>query len=169
MSELAPAISIRPASSTADFQHAFALLHDYAHWITTATGLDPFVEQPSFASEIDDLMTTYRESGATLLIAFDGVVPVATVAIVVHADRRAELKRMYVRPSTRGRGIAAQMLSAAIDEAARHGCDSIWLESLSGVMDRAISLYESFGFRPTTNVMLTGVDGMVALELPLAA
>jgi len=56
-----------------------------------------------------------------------------------------ELKRMYVRPSHRGRGLAKQMLEELAAHAARHGIGVLRLET--GVAQtEAIGLYERSGF-----------------------
>ena len=58
----------------------------------------------------------------------------------------AEVKRMYVRPAFRGRGLAKHVLDHLISHACAHGFTTIRLET--GVHQReAIALYERAGFR----------------------
>jgi putative acetyltransferase len=58
----------------------------------------------------------------------------------------AEVKRMYVRPAFRGRGVGRLMLDHLIAQARAHGLTVIRLET--GIHQReAISLYERRGFR----------------------
>jgi putative acetyltransferase len=61
------------------------------------------------------------------------------------ADDVAELKRMYVRPAFRGRGIARQMI-VAIDEALAAGRPIIRLET-GDYLPAAIALYQSAGYQ----------------------
>lgn len=57
----------------------------------------------------------------------------------------AELKRMYVRPEARGRGISRALLEALEAEAARLGYETVVLET--GVeQPEAMALYESAGY-----------------------
>jgi putative acetyltransferase len=57
-----------------------------------------------------------------------------------------ELKRMYVRPRCRGRGLAKQMLERLAAHARSHGIAVLRLET--GVAQtEAIGLYEGWGFR----------------------
>lgn len=57
----------------------------------------------------------------------------------------AELKRMYVRPTGRRRGLARLLLGALEAEAAKAGYRSMWLET--GVpQPEARTLYESAGY-----------------------
>jgi putative acetyltransferase len=58
----------------------------------------------------------------------------------------AEVKRMYVRPAFRGRGLGRLMLDHLIAHARQHGLTVIRLET--GIHQReAIALYERRGFR----------------------
>jgi ribosomal protein S18 acetylase RimI-like enzyme len=57
-----------------------------------------------------------------------------------------ELKRMYVRPEFRGRGLGKLMLEHLADHARRNGARLLRLET--GIHQKeAIGLYESFGFK----------------------
>lgn len=59
--------------------------------------------------------------------------------------RSAEVKRMYVVPAARGRGLARQLLACLERSAAEHGAEAMVLET--GVRQpEAISLYESSGY-----------------------
>jgi putative acetyltransferase len=59
----------------------------------------------------------------------------------------AEIKRMYVRPAFRGRGIARQLVVALEEEALAADRPLIRLETGS-YMPSAIALYRSSGYRP---------------------
>jgi GNAT superfamily N-acetyltransferase len=61
------------------------------------------------------------------------------------AQRPAEIKRMYVRSSARGRGLARQMLAHLERTAAAAGADALILET-GQVQPDAIALYRSSGF-----------------------
>lgn len=57
-----------------------------------------------------------------------------------------EVKRMFVAPESRGRGIAKAIMTALEADAVARGVDSIRLET--GVRQpEAIGLYEAFGYR----------------------
>jgi GNAT superfamily N-acetyltransferase len=57
-----------------------------------------------------------------------------------------ELKRMYVRPAARGRGLGAALLRALEDEARALGARRVRLETGPG-QPEAIALYERAGYR----------------------
>jgi GNAT superfamily N-acetyltransferase len=59
----------------------------------------------------------------------------------------AELKRMYVRPTVRGRGVARALLHGCEQAAAELGYRELWLET--GLRQpEAVALYESAGYGP---------------------
>jgi len=62
------------------------------------------------------------------------------------AGEVAELKRMYVRPAFRGRGIARQMIVAIEEEALAAGRPIIRLET-GDYLPAAIALYQAAGYR----------------------
>ncbi len=62
-------------------------------------------------------------------------------------DGRAEIKRMYVDPTARGRGVGCRILQTLEELAAAAGYHEMWLET-GAEQPEAISLYVSAGYRP---------------------
>ncbi|MFC0506888.1 GNAT family N-acetyltransferase [Micromonospora costi] len=62
-------------------------------------------------------------------------------------EETGELKRMYVRPAYRGRGIARQLLAALEELAYQAGYSRICLET-GTYLPAAIGLYTSCGYEP---------------------
>jgi GNAT superfamily N-acetyltransferase len=62
-------------------------------------------------------------------------------------DSTGEIKRMYVRPAYRGRGIARQMLTA-LEEMAWSGGQSVLRLETGDFLVEAIKLYISSGYAP---------------------
>jgi|UniRef100_A0A7C3DIT1 ribosomal protein S18 acetylase RimI-like enzyme len=72
--------------------------------------------------------------------------PVGCGGVQLFGDEYAELKRMYVRPQFRGRGVGKQLLTHLQAHAYERGLRVLRLET--GVFQtEAIGLYQSFGFR----------------------
>jgi GNAT superfamily N-acetyltransferase len=63
------------------------------------------------------------------------------------SDGVAELKRMYVDPSVRGRGLSRVLLRSLLAFAADAGYREVWLET-GTKQPEAMALYESEGFTP---------------------
>jgi GNAT superfamily N-acetyltransferase len=86
--------------------------------------------------------------GQMLLATLDGA-PVGCVGLRRVDDLTAELKRMYVRPGLRRKGIARALL-AACEQAARDlGYQDLWLETGS-LQPEAVALYLSAGYEPVS-------------------
>lgn len=72
--------------------------------------------------------------------------PAACGGVQLYETDYGELKRMYVRPRFRGRGLAKQLLERLAEHARGHGVGVLRLET--GIHQaEAIGLYQSWGFR----------------------
>jgi putative acetyltransferase len=72
--------------------------------------------------------------------------PAGCGGIKLFGTEYGEIKRMYVRPEFRGRGLAKKLLDHLADYARSHGVGILRLET--GIHQRAaIGLYEGAGFR----------------------
>lgn len=82
-------------------------------------------------------------------IAYCDGLPAGCIALraLPNMDAAGEVKRMYVRPAYRGRGVAAHLLSTLENFAIDHGFEWLYLDSLED-MHNAISLYTRSGFQP---------------------
>ncbi len=102
----------------------------------------------------DDIAPTAPDS-SWLLVVDDDARPVGCGAVQPwsHTVDEApphvgELKRMYVRPSARGRGLSRLLLDALIAVARDRGMTALVLET-GTEQPEAIGLYTSYGFTPT--------------------
>ncbi len=59
--------------------------------------------------------------------------------------RPLEIVRLYARQEWLGQGVGAALMKASLDEAARRGCDSIWLDVWDHNL-RARAFYSRWGF-----------------------
>ena len=84
------------------------------------------------------------------LVAVDDGTPVACAGLRRHDATSGELKRMYVRPDHRGRGLARRILAAVEQRARELGYTRLLLET-GTAQPEAIALYESAGYQ--------GIDG----------
>jgi GNAT superfamily N-acetyltransferase len=85
-------------------------------------------------------------SGAFLVIYRDGT-PVGCGALRLLDAGTAELKRMYVAPAVRGRGLGRRLVAALEEEARALGVRRLVLET--GVRQAAaLALYRGTGFQP---------------------
>ena len=98
--------------------------------------------------EIRDTAAFAPDDDVTYLVAVVAGRVVACGAWRVAGERIAEIKRMYVRPAFRGRGIARQLIVAIEEEALAAGRPVVRLETLRPA---AIALYQSSGYRQTAS------------------
>lgn len=83
--------------------------------------------------------------GVFLIVRDDDGTAVACGGIARFDDARAELKRMYVVPEQRGRGLGRRVLVELEAHAVRLGYSGIVLET-GDRQPEAVGLYESFGY-----------------------
>lgn len=76
-----------------------------------------------------------------------------------------EVKRLYVVPSHRRRGVARALMAAVVEEARRHGYTTLRLDTLRS-RTASIALYESLGWREIPPWDHSGEE-MVAYETDL--
>ena len=103
-------------------------------------------------------------AGRLILCECDGKAA-GCVAVKALEASICEMKRLYVRPEFRGRGLGRQMIACAIEEAARAGYTSMRLDTIAGAMDRAIALYRTAGFRETPAYCANPIPGALYFEL----
>ena len=87
----------------------------------------------------------FRLPGTFLVAELDGV-PVGCAGLRT-GDGPPEVKRMYVDPAVRGRGVARALLRALVEHARAQGFTSLRLET-GTEQPEAQALYESEGWRP---------------------
>lgn len=98
---------------------------------------------------------------------------IGTGALKHLADGIGEVKRMYVDPAARGRGVGRSLLSALVDDAIAAGLTRLRLETVPWLVE-AHALYESAGFVDRDDYDGREFEGIAAvdhiarfMELPL--
>ncbi len=98
-------------------------------------------------ADLTDLMGHYAELGGAfeVLTGPDGGV-VGSVGLAPYGNGRCELRKMYLAPAARGRGMGRRLLTHALVRAAGLGFRRVELET-AGVLREAVGLYTAAGFR----------------------
>jgi putative acetyltransferase len=153
-------MQIVPAHDADHLPTVRALFQEYA----AGMGLN-FCFQ-GFTGELATLPGKYMPPEGRLLIAECDSQTAACVALRKLADGVCEMKRLYVRPAFRGRGIGRTLSESVIQAARDHGYRAMKLDTLAS-MKAAVSLYESLGFRRTTQYYDNPLPDVVYFELQL--
>jgi ribosomal protein S18 acetylase RimI-like enzyme len=101
-----------------------------------------FTLERTVAAPVAELSPPY---GAFLVARIDGA-PVGCGAVRMLTETEAEIKRMWVDPGARGRGVGKALLRALEGQAADLGGHTIRLDT-SAHLAEAIALYRSSGYR----------------------
>lgn len=105
----------------------------------------PCLAMQNFEREIDDLPVKYAPPQNTLLIVYEGDMPAACVGIKYFAPGICELKRMYVRPAFRNRGLGRQLCEMMFDEARQRSYEKMYLDTIPDLVS-AVQMYRRLGF-----------------------
>jgi molybdopterin-guanine dinucleotide biosynthesis protein A/GNAT superfamily N-acetyltransferase len=100
-----------------------------------------FEPDPTLDPDLDDPAAVYE----ALWVAVAGDDVVGSVALRRLGPHDVELKRMYLRPSARGRGVGRRLLETALAWAREQGIETVKLDT-TDEMKAARHLYEAQGF-----------------------
>src|SRR5436190_13209406 len=142
---------IRPARP-ADIPDVRRMVEEYVTWI----GLDLGFQE--IEAELQGLPGDYAPPHGALFVAQQDDALVGTISLRRFDDGISEMKRLFVRPEGRGRGLAKQLIAVALAEARRLGYSEIRLDTLPMMAD-AQALYVSLGFRDIAPYYDTPIAG----------
>jgi ribosomal protein S18 acetylase RimI-like enzyme len=78
-----------------------------------------------------------------------------------------EMKRLYVRPQFRGKGVGKILAERVIAEAREIGYTKLRLDTVEPVMRTAVAMYRNLGFRDITPYRENPIEGALYMELQL--
>ena len=162
------AIRLAQASTTDDWRIARAMIEEYAE----SLGVDLCFQ--GFAEEMERIVDEYSPPRGALLLAKEGEAILGCVGLrPFHGDASVaggagdcEMKRMYVPPAGRGRGIGRLLAEAIVAEARKAGYARMLLDTLPQ-LKAAHALYESMGFRAIPAYRHNPIPGALYFALDL--
>ena len=133
------AIKIYHACTALDFVAARSLFQEYANWLNIDLSFQ------GFADELTNLPGPYVPPHGRLFLASFNNVTAGCVALRPLEKSVCEMKRLYVRPAFRHRGLGKMLAERIVTEAKLIGYSCMRLDTLSSMLP-AIRLYEALGF-----------------------
>ncbi len=149
-------IDIRPFSPP-DLERTRDLFREYERDIGVSLCFQ------GFERELERLPGDYAPPAGRLLLASDGDDLVGCVALRPLPNCAGELKRMYVRPTHRGRGVARRLAERLLEESTLAGYRIVRLDTLDRML-AARALYRSLGFVEIPAYNEHSVAGTVWME-----
>jgi putative acetyltransferase len=127
--------------SDQEVQQARLLFEEYATWLGFSLCFQ------NFDKELAGLPGDYSPPTGRLLLAVENDQVAGCVALRKIGEGTGEMKRLYVRPEFRGKGLGRTLTETVIKAARDLGYERLRLDTLPGKMDQAIAMYRSLGFR----------------------
>jgi len=137
-----------------------SLFREYEHFLNVDLCFQ------GFEAELAGLPGRYGPPTGALVMALDGEHAAGCVALRKIEEDVCEMKRLYVRPGYRAKGLGRQLAQTIIEQAISLGYTLMRLDTLD-TLEQAMGLYASFGFTKTPPYYDNPLEGVVYWELPL--
>jgi putative acetyltransferase len=135
----------------------------FREYVTSPTANLDFQE---YEAEFAGLPGQYAAPTGRLLLACENDTVLGCAALRRVDESTCEMKRVYVRPAARGKGLGRRLVEAVLSEAKLAGYSRLCLDVLPE-FTAAQELYESLGFVPAEPVSFNPVPGTKFLALAL--
>lgn len=153
--------TITEAKSGRHIRDAATLFREYEAWLELDLCFQGFEE------ELRSLPGRYSAPDGRLLLAYDGDAAVGCTGMRRFDQTACEMKRLYVSVGSRGHGLGKTLVECVIAAARFGGYQKMLLDTYPPKMGKAVTLYESHGFRPIPPYYENPYDGVFFMELTL--
>jgi len=156
-----PAMTIAQVNSAEQIAQARKLFLEYA----SSLGFSLCFQ--SFDKELAELPGDYAPPEGRLLFAEYNSRPAGCVALHPLEPGICEMKRLYLRPAYRGKGLGRKLAEAVIGEARAIGYKTMRLDTVEPIMRDAVAMYRRLGFREIAPYRPNPIEGAIYMELEL--
>jgi GNAT superfamily N-acetyltransferase len=154
-------LSFVQAESPAQIAHARELFSEYAQSLGFSLCFQ------NFDKELAELPGDYAPPEGRLLLAeYEGQLA-ACVALHKLDAGVCEMKRLYLRPQFRGKGLGRVLAERIIAEARQIGYRRMRLDTVEPVMKDAVAMYRKLGFKDIEPYRPNPMAGTMYMELEL--
>jgi ribosomal protein S18 acetylase RimI-like enzyme len=120
-----------------------------------------------FDEEVRMLPGPYAAPQGRLFLALEHGRAAGCIALKRLEDGICEMKRLYVRPEFRGRGLGRTLAELLAAEARAAGYKRMRLDTIADVLPEAMGLYRSMGFYEILPYYDNPIPGAAFMELEL--
>jgi len=153
--------SIFQAETSAQIAQAGELFMEYAQSLGFSLCFQ------NFDRELAGLPGDYAPPEGRLLLAEDSAQLAGCVALHKLEPGICEMKRLYLRPQFRGRGVGRALAERIIAEARVIGYRRMRLDTVEPIMKDAVAIYRKLGFKEVAPYRANPIAGAVYMELEL--
>jgi ribosomal protein S18 acetylase RimI-like enzyme len=161
VSPVLKALGFAQAESQAQIAQARELFLEYAQSLGFSLCFQ------NFDKELATLPGDYAPPDGRLLLAeYEGKV-VGCVALHQLEPGICEMKRLYLRPTARGKGLGRILADRIIVEGRQIGYRRMRLDTVEPVMKDAVAMYRKLGFKKIEPYCANPMAGVIYMELQL--
>ena len=154
-------LSFTKAESPAQVARARELFLEYAQSLGFSLCFQ------NFDQELAGLPGDYAPPEGRLLLAeYEGRLA-GCVALHKLSDTICEMKRLYLRPQFRGKGLGRALADRIIAEARQIGYRHMRLDTVEPMMKDAVAMYRKIGFKEIPSYRPNPIAGALYMELQL--
>ena len=154
-------LTFAQAESTAQIAQARELFLEYAQSLGFSLCFQ------NFDKELAELPGDYAPPEGRLLLAEYDSELAACVALHKLEPGICEMKRLYLRPQFRGKGLGRALADRIIADARQIGYHRMRLDSVEPVMKDAVAMYRKLGFKQVAPYRPNPIAGAMYMELEL--
>ncbi len=148
--------------TSAQIEMTRQLFREYEQW------LDMDLCFQSFEEEMLELPGKYSPPDGRLYLANVDGEAIGCIALRKIGDGVCEMKRLYLTDAARGQGLGKELVELIIADARAIGYRKMRLDTYPPKMGKAVSLYESHGFRVIEPYYENPHEAVLYMELDLS-
>jgi putative acetyltransferase len=156
-------LTITQATTLQQIEHVRELFLEYANSLGFSLCFQ------SFDQELAGLPGDYAPPEGRLLLAEYEGQPAGCVALHKLSDDVCEMKRLYLRPAFRGKGLGRVLAEEILRQAREMGYQRLRLDTVEPAMKDAVGMYRRLGFREIAPYRENPMAGALYMEIDLVA